>query len=107
MECGDLLGGAETDLAFASRLSRALFKRSARGMCTDLLALAMLTGAGKSADKPLCVLAEGSLVQKSRIYRPELERLLEEYGREAGVHFVLKVGQETTLPGAAAAALIN
>ena len=107
MERGELLGGAETDLAFASRLSRALFKRSARGMCTDLLALAMLTGAGKSADKPLCVLAEGSLVQKSRIYRPELERLLEEYGREAGVHFVLKVGQETTLPGAAAAALIN
>ena len=107
MERGELLGGAEPDLAFASRLSRALFKRSARGMCTDLLALAMLTGAGKSADKPLCVLAEGSLVQKSRIYRPELERLLEEYGREAGVHFVLKVGQETTLPGAAAAALIN
>ncbi len=107
MERGELLGGAETDLTFASRLSRALFKRSARGMCTDLLALAMLTGAGKSTDKPLCVLAEGSLVQKSRIYRPELERLLEEYGREAGVHFVLKVGQETTLPGAAAAALIN
>ena len=98
MERGELLGGAEADLAFASRLSRALFKRSARCMCTDLLALAMLTGAGKSADKPLCVLAEGSLVQKSRIYRPELERLLEEYGREAGVHFVLKVGQETTLP---------
>ena len=107
MERGELLGGAETDLAFAARLSRALFRRSARCMCADLLALAMLTGAGKDAGKPLCVLAEGSLVQKSRIYRPELERLLDEYGREAGVHFVLKVGQETTLPGAAAAALIN
>ena len=67
MERGELLGGAETDLAFASRLSRALFSCSARGMCTDLLALAMLTGAGQSADKPLCVLAEGLLAEEPHI----------------------------------------
>lgn len=106
-ENGDMLGGDADDLAFAGELSRALFVRSARCMCADLLALAMLTGAGRDAEKPLCILAEGSLVQKSRFYRPELERLLGVYGRENGVCFELRVGEETTLPGSAAAVLLN
>ena len=56
----------------------------------------------------ICMLAEGSLVQKGRCYRPELERLLELYGTEKrGIALELHVGQETTLPGSAAAALLN
>ena len=94
------------DQAFARTLSLALFHRSARCMCINLLALAELAGAGK--EKPMCVIAEGSLVQKSRHYRPELIRLLELYGREKrGVQVELRVGEDTTLPGSAAAALLN
>ena len=52
--------------------------------------------------------AEGSLVQRSHHYRPVLEKLLETEGREKlGLHFLLLVGSETTLPGSAAAALLN
>ena len=75
-------------------------------MCVNLLAIALLTGAGK--DKPVCVCAEGSLVQRSRYYRPTLEALLDSEGREKlGLHFEFHVGSETTLPGSAAAALLN
>ena len=107
--CGEgfeMLGGDEDDHAFAQTLSLALFHRSARCMCVNLLALAELIGGGR--DKPVCMLAEGSLVQKGRCYRPELERLLQLYGTEKrGIALELHVGQETTLPGSAAAALLN
>ena len=106
--CGegfDILGGNEEDHSFAQTLSLALFHRSARCMCVNLLALAELIG---GREKPICMLAEGSLVQKGRCYRPELERLLQLYGTEKrGIGFELHVGQETTLPGSAAAALLN
>ena len=80
-----------------------MFERSARCMCANLAAIAILSG-----DKTVSVCAEGSLVQKSRVYRPALERLLQELveeklGRE--LHFT--VGYETTLAGSAAAALLN
>ena len=107
--CGEgfeMLGGDEDDHDFAQTLSLALFHRSARCMCVNLLALAELIGGGR--DKPICMLAEGSLVQKGRCYRPELERLLQLYGTEKrGIALELHVGQETTLPGSAAAALLN
>ena len=107
--CGegfDILGGNEDDHSFAQTLSLALFQRSARCMCVNLLALAELIGGGR--DKPICMLAEGSLVQKGRCYRPELERLLQLYGTEKrGIALELRVGEETTLPGSAAAALLN
>ena len=107
--CGegfDMLGGDENDHSFAQTLSTALFQRSARCMCINLLALAELIGGGR--DKPICMLAEGSLVQKGRCYRPELEQLLQLYGTEKrGIALELHVGQETTLPGSAAAALLN
>ena len=107
--CGegfDILGGNEDDHSFVQTLSLALFQRSARCMCVNLLALAELIGGGR--DKPICMLAEGSLVQKGRCYRPELERLLQLYGTEKrGIALELRVGEETTLPGSAAAALLN
>ena len=101
------LCGSEEDVEFVKTLSLAVFERSARCMCTNLLAILLLTGEGDRAEKPVCVCAEGSLVQKGRHYRPALERLLREHGEGMGKHAVLKVGQETTLPGAAAAALLN
>ena len=93
---------------FVRELSLALFQRSARCMCVNLLAIALLIGAGKDAERPVCICAEGSLVQRSHHYRPVLEKLLEIEGREKlGLHFLLLVGSETTLPGSAAAALLN
>lgn len=109
--CGEDLDsiavGAE-DQAFVREICTAVFRRSARCMCTNLAAILMLNGGGVDPEKPARICAEGSLVQKGRVYRPELERLLrEEIGGKMGLATVLIVGEETTLPGSAAAALLN
>lgn len=102
----DLEGFCEKDAQFIRELCLAVFERSARCMCVNLTAIALLTGEG--TDKPICVCAEGSLVQKSRHFRPMLERYLDEYARGVfGRTLEMTVGYETTLPGAAAAVLLN
>ena len=95
----------EEDADFVQAVARAVLMRSAKCMCANLLALGKLSDAG--GDKPVCVCAEGSLVQKCRVYREALESFLAEYGESMGMRFELRVGEETTLPGAAAAALLN
>ena len=97
----------ENDAAFISGICESLFERSARCMCTNLLAMMLLTGTGREEAKPFCVCAEGSLVQKSKYYRPALERLLKEEGGKLGLYAELKVGEGSTMPGSAAAALLN
>lgn len=99
--CGD------DDADFVQTVCHALFERSARCMCVNLIAIMMLTGEGSDPERPVCVCAEGSLVQKSRNYRPLLEKLLNENCTELGRHAVLHVDYETTLPGSGAAALLN
>lgn len=94
------------DEEFVRELCLAAFDRSARCMCVNLTAIALLTGEG--VDKPLGVCAEGSLVQKSRHFCPLLEKYLESCALEHfGRRLEMNVGYETTLPGAAAAALLN
>ena len=75
-------------------------------MCANLIAMAMLTDAGKTGKT--AVYAEGSLVQRNHIYRPALTALLEKkLCGELGRNVSLFVEEDTTLPGAAAAALLN
>ena len=102
----DLEGFSEEDAQFIREVCLSVFERSARCMCVNLTAIALLTDEGK--DRPICVCAEGSLVQKSRHFRPMLERYLDEYARGVfGRTLEMTVGYETTLPGAAAAVLLN
>ena len=109
--CGENLEqvcGSKEDADFVRTLCQAVFERSARCMCTNHAAILLLTGEGRNPEKPVCICAEGSLVQKGKTYRPILERLLkEELQEKMGRFVVLNVGQETTLPGSAAAALLN
>lgn len=98
----------DDDRTFLQEISKALFERSARCMCTNLLAISILTDSGKEAEHPVCVCAEGSLVQKSHCYHPMLEQFLDLYGaKKLGRHVKLVIGNESTLPGAGAAALLN
>ncbi len=102
----DELGVSEDEALFLQEVCLALFDRSARCMCSNLTAIVLLTGEG--TDKPVCVCAEGSLVQKSRYFRPMLEKYLAEYASGVfGRRLEMTVGYETTLPGAAAAVLLN
>lgn len=93
----------EEDAAFVQTLCAAMFERSARCMCTNLAAIALLSG-----EKNVSICAEGSLVQKGRVYHPLLEELVRQVIRDQmdrNVRFT--VGYETTLAGSAAAALLN
>ena len=93
---------------FVKTVCLAAFERSARCLCTNILAIMLLTGAGLDAAKPMCVCAEGSLVQRSRHFRPMLEGFLKTYGEDKLARYaVLNVANETTLPGSAAAAILN
>ena len=104
----ELAADNDADAEFAQTMSLELFRRSAKCMCTNLSAIMLLTGNGDSADKPVCVCAEGSLVDRSRHFRPMLEGYLNEYAEaKLGKHAILRVSRETTLPGSAAAALLN
>ena len=104
----DRICRTEDDAAFVQTICTAAFERSARCMATNLAAILLLTGEGTDPAHPVCVCAEGSLVQKSRLYRPCLEKLLrEEVAEKLGRHAVLQVSYETTLGGSAAAALLN
>ncbi|MCR5088379.1 MAG: hypothetical protein K6C08_02555 [Oscillospiraceae bacterium] len=102
----DAIRADENDRRFLSELARFFFERSAAIMCANLRAMALLTGAGK--ERSAAVYAEGSLVQKNHFYRPELERLLKKYiCEDLGRDIQLQVVYDTTLPGSAAAALLN
>ena len=71
-----------------------------------LLCVSLFAACGES--KPACVCAEGSLVQKGRSYRPVLEALIQkEIVEKLGIRTEYRIGNETTLPGSAAAALLN
>ncbi len=94
------------DAVFISELCSYLFRRSARFMCANLTAMALLSDAG--LDSPAVIYAEGSLVQKNRIYQEELKQQLNSLLRERLKWDIrLEIESDTTLPGAAAAALIN
>ena len=93
----------EEDGQFVQTLCKAMFERSARCMCTNLAAILLLTG-----DESAGICAEGSLVQKGRVYRPLLEKLIaDEIGGKLGRRAILQIGDESTLAGSAAAALLN
>ncbi len=93
----------EEDASFVQTISTAMFERSARCMCVNLAAIALLSG-----EESVRICAEGSLVQKGRVYRPFLEKLIrEEIEEKLGKKVSFTVGSETTLPGSAAAALLN
>ena len=106
--CGEGLDGLDSaDAGFVSTVSRSLFERSAKCMAVNLTAILLLTGEGTDENKPVCILAEGSLVQKSRIYAPLLREFLAGSCAKLSRHAELHIDYETTLPGSAAAAILN
>lgn len=106
-DLGAVAAGPEDESAVQA-ISLAVLRRSARLMCVNLLALGLLIGQGRDASRPICVCAEGSLVQKCEPYREYLSAMLRDKGeRELGIYMQLRIGQETTLPGSCAAALLN
>lgn len=102
---GPLDALSKKDKAVADELIGAVFDRSAKTMCCTLSAVLRLTGKGQGAT--FHIGAEGSLFQKSRRFRPALERHMDAYARRCLVRqFDFCTCEHTTLLGAACAALL-
>lgn len=83
-----------------------LFDRAARCVASELCGIMLLTGQGK--EKPLLIAADGSLFNKSALFRPELERYMDIYAGEIlERRYRFAAGENLTLLGTAAAALMN
>lgn len=104
--CGEGLEGfSPEDAQFIRTVAETIIERSAKCMAINLAAILLLTGGGR--DKPALICAEGSLVQKSRIYKPALDRYLSTFAAENGLKYEYIVGDGSTMAGSAAAALLN
>jgi hexokinase len=85
-----------------------LTRRAAKLICANLAALFLLTGEGRSPAHPACIIAEGSTFDKSKLFRPMLEREMDAFlSRRLGRHWVIRQVEQTNLLGSAAAALLN
>lgn len=103
----DCITDDRSEIELIKEISIAILKRSAICMGTVLLGIAEFTDSGKTREMPLCDCAEGSLVQKSRVYRETLLDILKSFEQTPGRFVELKVVEESTVPGSAAAALLN
>lgn len=104
--CGEGLDGFSPEEAeFVMTVAGTIIERSAKCMAINLAAILLLTGGGK--DRPALICAEGSLVQKSRVYKPALDKYLAAFAAEEGLKFDYIVGDGSTMTGSAAAALLN
>ena len=104
--CGEGLEGfSPEDAQFIRTVAETIIERSAKCMAINLAAILLLTGGGR--DKPALICAEGSLVQKSRVYKPALDKYLAAFAVDEGLKYEYIVGDGSTMTGSAAAALLN
>lgn len=102
---GPLAALNEADAAIADAIIDAIFDRSAKIICCTLSTVMELTDAGR--DKPFHIGAEGSLFQKSRRFRPHLDRRMNDWAANTlGRQYDFLTCQNTTLIGTACAALL-
>jgi len=84
------------------------FERAAKLVCANISALMLHCDGGKTAEKPFCVVAEGSTFYNSLLFRGKLDKYVESYIEgELSRHVVFRGGENLTLTGAALAALLN
>ena len=96
--------GTEEDRTVIREICRSVFIRSAKYMAAVLTAN-MLT-LNYKGEKPICIVAEGSLAEKSEIYRTTLsEELKKCAGDRFGLKYTYRICNNSTLTGTAVAAL--
>lgn len=103
-----LLCKTDRDRELVHAVIEALFDRAARLVCANLAAVFLITGGGTAPEKPMYIMAEGSVIHRSRLARPLLLKHLTGYltGR-LGRRFVLSRTENGNLIGGAVAALLN
>ena len=84
------------------------FERGARLVCAMLCAHCLHCNGGRSEKTPFCVVAEGSTIHQSLLFKKKLENYLENYAKnKLGCNISLVRAENSTMAGAALAALLN
>ena len=108
LACGAAAGLGGADAALVSELCRAIFDRAARCVCANIAAILILTDAGADASRPACVVADGSVIRRSRAFAGALDAHMDAFVRGGlGRSCVIRTQEEATTLGSAAAALLN
>ena len=95
----------EGDHAAIRAIIDALFSRTARLMAVIYAAIALQTGTGK--EKPICIVLEGSTYQKTPRLQELLADELDALRERCGCKFEVRFAENSTLTGAAYAAMTN
>ena len=96
------------DLEFISQLCCAAFERSARSVASAMIGVIKFNQSGTDSQFPAAFFAEGSLISKSKHFKEYLDNILNHYAKDIlNINYRIYVGSDTTLPGAAMAALLN
>lgn len=93
---------------FVSQVVEQLSLRAARLVCANLIALLVRADLGRRPEQPAGIVVEGSTFYKSKLLRPALEQLMDQYATQAlGRHYRFLKPENANLVGTAAAALLN
>ncbi len=95
----------EADFPTVRAIIESLYARAARLMAVIFTAIALQTGRGK--EKPMCIVMEGSTYQKSATLQKLLDDELRGVRERFGCAFTIRFAENSTLTGAAYAAMTN
>ncbi len=97
-----------TDAEVLRQLMDMVFERAAKLVCANIAALCLHYDGGKSADKPFCVVAEGSTFYKSLLFRDKLDKYVKsDIEERLARHVVFRQADNATLTGSALSALLG
>lgn len=96
------------DAILAGELCTAIFDRAARCICANLSAILVLADIGSDPARPALICADGSVIRRSRTFRPFFDQYMSEFTRGTlGRHVELFSTENATMLGTAVAALLN
>ncbi|MEL3913099.1 hexokinase [Treponema pedis] len=101
-----LKNGISLDYIKIYYICNAFFERAARLSAAVFAAAAIKTGKGKSPEKPLCIMGNGSVFSHGFLMKERIFKFLYEFLTEkTGVHFVLKTSDNSVSLGTAIAGI--
>ena len=103
-----LLEASNYDKAITEALVKAIVERAAKLTAINLAAAVLKSGKGKNADKPVCIVAEGTTFYKLPGLREKADEYLQKFlVEQKGRYYEIVYVENATLIGAAIAGLTN
>ncbi len=94
----------ESDRLLAREIALEIINRAAKIGAVMVASAMIKTGEGKSPEKPIGLVVEGTTFGKLFSYKEKFKRYLEEYTSERGLHYRIITGKNLNLMGTALAA---